>query len=369
MINPYANIDWENDLQLHSLSHIHSHSKNANQAFKSVTAIHGYGIHHLPYSNYYPSTPTDPIEGDTTNYYWSRGVAADTASYLAWKEENGISDNPATSLDKLLITGPNAEHHSVKDDNGTIISNLHIGGLGSTYESGSAPDVSPVGCQIAWKTLFANIIGGLKYSDAGGIIINHPNWTKSTGSGRILTNTDIFEMLDYDQDRVLGIEIYNYNDLDYAWDLDLFDRILSTGRRCWGTAAPDHYFPGYKEDYAPGGRNVLIVPSATDYQCMKAYRDGRFYAKLFNTALAFSSIIFNESSRLLSVEAANADTITFVTDKRRSSYSGENAAFYVPRNAVYVRVQAEGLDDMIFSQPIMLDAKKNMSGQIVLMSV
>ena len=354
MINPYGSVDWGSYQKIQSLSHAHSHSQNLNVAFNSVKAWYDDGIRHFAYSNYYPSNPTYPIGSDDL---WCRGVTADNVKYAAWKEN--ITD---------LIESPNAEHHSIQRDNGVSVSRLHINGLGSTYSSGNPPGVTPVGCNIPWKTLFDNILSNLQYSDAGGVTINHPSWTKASTSSARLTDDDVFQMLDYD-DRVLGIEIYNHSSETSegnGWDLVLFDKILSTGRRCWCFAVPDHHYPGYTPSEGSAGRNVLLVPTITEYNCLKAYRDGNFYCQLYNTAFAFTNISYANGS--LSVSVANADEITFVANGNQTTVSGNSAVFTVPLNAVYVRVQASGLGDMVFSNPIMLkDVKKksNVSRKIV----
>ena len=79
----------------------------------------------------------------------------------------------------------------------------------------------------------------------------------------------IFEMLDYDE-AVMGIEIYNnYSarrnwlenpnyvapEEDKGFSLNLWDRILRTGRRCWGFCVPDHSACG---DGDWNGRSVLL---------------------------------------------------------------------------------------------------------------
>lgn len=347
MINPYTNVNWNSAIKIQSLSHSHSHSQGANRAFESIQSWYEDGIRHFPYSNYYPSHPSYPILDDP---YWSRGVQEDYTLLREWIADNNIDD---------IIEGPNAEHHTIQDDSENTMSRLHMNGLGSFYSSGNPPDIEPVGARIPWKKVVDNVVENLQYPDAGGVTINHPTWTNQAVS-HPLTDDVVFNMLDYDS-RVLGIEIYCHPD----FDLELFDRILKTGRRCWGFCSPDHAFPGYKSDLGSAGRNVLLIPSDTpkselEHACLKAYRDGRFFGKLNgkhptisnSPGLIFTNIDFNVLTNKITVETLYADEIKCITDKGVQTVANQTAVFNIPRDAVYARVQASGLNDMIFSNPI-----------------
>ena len=354
MINPYKNVNWQTVRKIQSLSHAHSHSQEYNVAFKSIKSWYEDGIRHFPYSNYYPSHPSYPILDDP---YWSRGVAEDYDLLQNWLEENNITD---------IIEGPNAEHHTILNDAGQSMSRLHMNGLGSFFSSGNPPNIDPIGCQISWKKLIDNVVENLQFVDSGGVTINHPTWTNQA-SNPCLSDSVICNMLDYDE-RVLGIEIYNHP----TFDLDLFDRILKTGRRCWGFCSPDHAFPGYNQELGSAGRNVLLIPnnvSETDleHDYLKAYREGRFFGKLYgkhptipdDPGLKFDEISFNESNKILHVETMYSDEIVFVTDLGRQISNLQSVDFQVPFNAKYVRVQANGLGDMIFSNPIIIKQRYN----------
>lgn len=354
MINPYENVNWNNVKMVQSLSHSHSHSQSSNVAFESIRSWYEDGIRHFPYSNYYPSNPSYPISDDP---YWSRGVQEDYDLLDNWITTNGIDD---------IIEGPNAEHHTILNDFGKTMSRLHMNGLGSFFSSGNPPNVEPVGANISWKNLIKNIIQNLQFSDGGGITINHPTWTNEA-TVPPLSDKVVFDMLDYDS-RVLGIEIF----CDGVYDLALFDRILATGRRCWGFCSPDHNYPGYTSTHESAGRNMLLIPnnvSANDleHECMKAYREGRFFGKLKgkhptisnDPGLIFDNIVYNQSNGNLTISAPYADEITIVTNAAQQTVSGSAATITVPNDAIYVRVQASGLGDMVFSNPIIIKSKQN----------
>src|SRR5690606_19172982 len=119
------------------------------------------------------------------------------------------------------------------------------------------------------------------YENAGGIFVNHPHLS-------YMGNEAVRRMLDHSP-YVLGIEVYNYlADWNYGglgWARDTWHRILSTGRRCYGSAVPDHF----SSDTNPTpmrGRNRLILPasyatmtrSEREQACLEAYFRGHWYA-------------------------------------------------------------------------------------------
>ena len=165
-------------------------------------------------------------------------------------------------------------------------------------------------------------------------------------------------LLDYDPERVLGIEIYNDgcekgSDPPDGWDLENWDAILMTGRRCWGFAVPDHRpNPAYKCPF--DGRNVLLVDAPTEHACLKAYRDGSFYCQLKNGNLAFRNILITDDRQLI-VETENADRIDVIADGAvQVSVNSNSCTFDLSNVKIYCRIEAHSEDDSIFSNPIMV---------------
>lgn len=314
MINPYSNIDWENVLQVPSVSHAHDRSQT------DFDRLVDAGVRHVALSNYHPSEATYPL----SDYF---------------------------SVPEGIIGSPNAEFYNMD------IASFHANGLGCIGYSEPEPN-----SRMSWRVKLGNVLNGMQYDDAGGITLNHPHWTKATGG--VLTNKDLLTMLDWDS-RVLGIEFYNatcerYEDLGVGWDLDTWDYILSTGRRCWGFCVPDHDAQANissEPDYVWEGRNILLVSEFTEYECLKAYREGRFYGALRNTDLTFESISY--SNGVLSVVTSNADYIDFVVNGSYNRVNGISATYNVPSNAVYVRVEASNSENTIYSQAITLKQYKN----------
>lgn len=318
IINPYSGLNWNSALQITSCSHEHCEYQSV---MDRITA--NSWIQHLAISNYYPSEPCYPM---------------------------------TYTIPEGCIASPNAEHHNMKIG-GVSKPSMHLNSLGSTFQSGSPQGETPVGCGGAnCEDIIPQIFSALQYSDAGGLTINHPIWTG-------LKTKDVEYLLDFD-DRVLGMEIFNASSTfgnsqgqgadptDLQRQIEMWDDILLTGRRCWGFCVADHWGE-YSEDWQ--GRNVLLVPSLTEYNCLRAYRTGAFYGRLKNTNLVFTSITFSNYS--LSVKTQNADNIKIIIDKQVTTHNNNSVTQKIPMGATYVRVEAHNENDSIYSNPITLKTK------------
>lgn len=232
-----------------------------------------HGIRHLAISNYYPSAPWGPdtrLSDFRLRQHWpARRNGEPLPPPINWNElitwqdeldEPNRSDLPFTdgplaysSIPEGVIFSPNAEHHSFTN------SGSHICSPGSRFASGSIDPQGrkykflekgySVGFGGSWEEAFAGMIEHLVYPDGGGIVINHPTWFSK------LPEEQVHAMLDFD-DGVLGIEVYNdysgrkdwsanpnYQSPDeeaQGFSLNFWDRILATGRRCWGSCVQCH---------------------------------------------------------------------------------------------------------------------------------
>lgn len=317
MINPYSGINWGSVEKVCSVTHQHG----AYDA--TVQNLYNRGVRHAAMSNYYPSKPYYPMADFYTGTY-----------------------------DGLLMS-PNAEHHNLgglRQNGKAMTGSFHINSVGSLFESGKPLGEEPKGYGgLGWTNAFDEIIAAMQYPDAGGITINHPVWSQGT-----LDVNDIIAALDY-SDRVLGIEIYNQGCEEQngtGWALDWWDEILRTGRRCWGFCVADH---GGESSYAHpapafSGRNILLVDSFTEYDCLKAYADGRFYGKLNETDFHFAEIDCGNGT--FSVSAPGAEYINIVIDGVYTRYEGASASVAIPYNVTYVRAEAHRSDDSLFTNPV-----------------
>jgi hypothetical protein len=156
-------------------------------------------------------------------------------------------------------------------------------------------------------------------------------------------------MLDYDP-RVMGIEIYNDYSAKKDWgevvfaegraedelgcSVNLWDRVLSTGRRCWGFCVPDH---SAKTSNWPG-RCILLLDEFSDHAAMRAYRNGMFIACHYGTGVCVESL--DVSERGISVTLDSKSDIYFISAQGRTEIKGSTSASYAIREGdVYVRVE------------------------------
>lgn len=342
MINPYSGIAWQTVNFVHSLSHAHSRKKNNNGTPGTVyqsylnNAVAG-GATHIAFSNYYPSEPFCPLTD------WFENVPSG------------------------VFCSPNAEHH-----NFGFSGWVHINGLGSTLVSGQYGGLSPSGMAYdginTWQGAFAAILDDLVYDDAGGVTINHPVWS-------YLTTETVMSMLDYDKDKILGIEIYNDGEssamirdgVNVGWAVEMWDDILLTGRRCWGFAVPDH---GTERTEQWTGRNILLIDNLTSYDALKAYRDGRFYSKLYDSDLAFDTISL--TGRTAYAGSPGADSVHIIVDGVYYDFTGTMGEMDIPSDATYCRFEAwmeydwtdesgntKTVTEKIFSNPIIFKEHRN----------
>lgn len=132
--------------------------------------------------------------------------------------------------------------------------------------------------------------------------------------------------------------------------MELWDKLLSAGRKCYGFCVPDHTLDK--------GRNVLLVPEFTEHACLKAHRNGAFYGAINGSGLEFSKI--NLKKNKLEVALNKPGNIRFVTNRDQVKKDHiTQAEFVIPTDnpkkpaILYVRVEAEDeLGEKLFSQPI-----------------
>lgn len=321
VINPYANVDWESVQHIVSFSHGHSRIKNNDGTKGTVyqqyldNAVDG-GARHIAFSNYYPSEPFYPLTD--------------------WFE----------TVPSGILGCPNAEHHNFVDGWGA----LHMNGIGCTAITGKAGGLTPVGANMTAEGAIKYILSTLQYSDGGGITINHPGWSvamnAANGFPKWLANNSsqrVLELLDID-DRVLGIEIQN----SYEWVImqtgidyeehsrQLWDEILMTGKRCWGFCVPDHETESSARWL---GKNILLVDSFTEHDCLKAYRNGNFYSKIFDSGLAYNNISYNNNT--FTASAPQATEIDVIIDGEKTTVNNNMASVSIPSTATFVRAEAK----------------------------
>ena len=381
MTNPYEGVNWQSVIRIASATHMHL----VNQS--DLDNGYRWGLRHFPISNYYPSAPYDAdtrLSDFRLRQSWAAkccGKPVDPPinwnDIINWEEELeeayrtnlpfGETEPVYSAIPGDVILSHNAEHH------GFTNSNAHICSPGSSFASGTFDGLGhyrleehgfPRGYGGTWQEGFEGMLRALDYHDAGGITINHP-FSR-------LSDDEVLDMLDFDES-VLGIEIYNdkgrysarrnwFEDGDYrappesepGFSLNLWDRVLSTGRRCWGFCVPDH-------SVCKGGnwhgRNVLLVSEFTEYDCLKAYREGRFYGCLKDSGLTISD--YTVTGSLISVTTSATARIKFITEAGLArTITGPSATYQLPDmsgvpGVKFVRVEVEDdSGERLFLQPV-----------------
>lgn len=314
--NPYAGINWATYEKIVSVTH--AHAKNQEQFDPLYTG----GVRHMAISNYYASEPFYPVVNG---------------------QISGIESAETVTVPADCVPCPNAEHHNM------TVNNLHMCTVGSFFKSGTPEVINPDGSTDrsgtprsmggrSWKVLIKSAVPELQFEDGGGLTINHPAWSE-------LSMKNIFSILDYTP-YVLGIEACN---TDLEGDLQYWDAVLATGRRAWGFFVPDHKHKN-QPDGNWRGRNVLLVPEKTEEECLKAYRNGHFFGRLWNTDLSFTGITLN--GRTVTYSTNGADSITVIEDGNRTTYQGSTCTHTAAVGAVYVRAEASTAENTIYSQAI-----------------
>lgn len=361
---PYQGLDWASAHQVLTTTHIHV----SNQKKLDIFLKRGFEFFTL--SNYYPSAPYYPMSAMRVGQFRVRqehavvknGVLTPgpfewndiLAPWIDQVDEEYRKSYPFkvggpmfTDLPPGLMEAPNAEHHSFTN------TRAHINAPGSLYASGtfdarnrflSAKHGYNFGTGLPWQTAFANMLEQLLIPDGGGITINHPHW-----SG--LTDENIAEMLDFDP-RVLGIEVFNQScgRVGKAWSEEHWDRVLATGRQCFGFFVPDHA--------TTEGVNVLLVKEKTAADCLRAYRLGNWYGALKGSGLRFQKIACD--GKVLTVECdrdANIQIISKLGVVAEKQASALTFPITEPAQHVYLRAKATAVDDsgeILFSQPFMM---------------
>ena len=148
------------------------------------------------------------------------------------------------------------------------------------------------------------------YRDAGFLaMINHPTWSLQTAA-------------DYrDLHGFFAIELYNngsaVKDGYYEFNTAIWDELLRSGMRVFGTATDDNHNQkpfGDPKDDSCGGFTVIQADSLTQEAVTDALGTGRFYA---STGPLFRSIVLEDD--ILKVECSPVRKVLLTTGHRQAS--------------------------------------------------
>lgn len=307
--NPYAAIDFVNDIKIITTTHDHC----TDQATLDRLVDKGLGA--IAISNYYPSHPCYPME-----------------------DSGFFTDIPD------VIQIPNAEQHGAVN----MGTGFHFNSVGSMYATGKPRGETPVGTHDTWQRSVEDIRDLLLFPDGGGMTINHPAYSN-------ISPETICDVLDYDP-IVLGMEFFNYDTTNLADGLAIWDKVLTTGRRCYGFAVPDHAAQQENGEFTGinwCGTIVLFVHEATQRECLRAIRYGRFYAQIRHTDLAITSL--SESNGIYTITVNKSATIKAIANGQIiSTTTGTQLVVPTTDKMVYLRFEVITDDDAVYSNAIML---------------
>ena len=376
--NPYSGVNWKSVQQIHTTSHAHCAK---GPALGNWLKRKPHPMKFVTLTNYHPATPTYPYnEVNKENYQilnhkhelvrngvlvqgpfdwnkiieeWKDELPAKSKAKFPFKL-GGPKISPAV-LPPGIPEAPNAEHSHFTD------SARHICAPGSMYSSGMFDVRNEFllrkkgfvpGTGQPWRNVFRKIIDQLILPEGGGITINHPHYPISAS----WTIPELAELLDFDH-RVLGIEIFNLNSVEFAdvacgWATDIWDEILGTGRQCYAFSVPDH-------SNFRGGHNILLVENLTQEECLKAYREGRFYCAVWGQSTSFTKISYENG--IFTAEVDSPCELKIIS-KQGVILKKKNAVSITldmrsrdKQKDVFIRVEAkDSIGEQLFSQAIML---------------
>ncbi len=188
-------------------------------------------------------------------------------------------------------------------------------------------------------------------TDDGGVAIPaHPNWQPSFDHWSIDLLSEI--------EGYVGIEIYNGLVEQHPGDAratDVWDQLLSSGRRVWGYANDDAHRPWE----VAKAWNVVQVHERTRPAILDALAHGRSYA---STGVTIESIRVDDG--VIDLETTNATRIDLISDHGvvQQRIDGPAATFRVPDQLVhhgpdfsYIRVECRGAGGVqAWTQPFFL---------------
>jgi hypothetical protein len=192
----------------------------------------------------------------------------------------------------------------------------------------------------------------VEIENAGGLPqINHPNLTWSVGINDLLPLTKPYLLEIWNSfptsNNGGGVDVSGVRHLSTE---ELWDALLSRGKRVWGVASDDtheYHRPDDRESPTPGkGWIVLQAPSLTVQDVMQALREGRFYASTGISLESYSANCTSISMQLAlprewspAVEASALYTTRFIGANGRvlAEVAGRSPAYRLKGDEKYVR--------------------------------
>ncbi len=366
--NPYDGIDFQSASRVKAISHEHISRKS------QLKIAYDRGIRYFACVNYLPACPSYPLSNWSYEYedYVSPSDLTLTSltysgSIPSFVDKNGVEVNTDD-----LVQLPNAEHLFYSNTSGS-----HFNVLGSLF------------CESAHggrnKGEWSDEALGMKKKDW---YSHHPKWDiKDINPQYLNPSNQLFpgkvfgtinhtsnekavrSLLNECPDVFKAIEIVNQGstESDCKKFRKLWDKLLSEGKRIWGTSAIDWQSLGPDGNPRLGACNVLLINDYDSHTLLEkselgldAYISGCFIpAGLADNEVV--DFVVTSTSVKLQVTGHPSQMIV-VTNRGKTEYSGTNEVEYTyGRKDTYVRFEVwyrdeEGtLKDYLFTNPIFIE--------------
>lgn len=235
---------------------------------------------------------------------------------------------------------------------------VHVNGLGTHELIAPPPPMSWEDEALSETTPTERVRWAARLVDAqGGVAsVNHPTTWGALGLPELLEAGDLplLEVANMHPSSLAA----NHGDADHPGTEAVWDGLLAAGRRVWGVASDDaHHFKEWGSEYANPGRGwVMVEAAAPDMdQCVRALREGRFYAstglELADYEATSSEIVVQLATGTAQVELVGARGQ--VLDATQSATARFALKSFV---SPYVRLRARDRQGaMLWTQPFFRD--------------
>lgn len=363
--NPYGEIDFSSASRVKAISHEHIYTE------KQLKIAYDRGIRYFACVTYFPACPSYPLSGwsfDYEDYVSPTNLTLATFNYSGSIKSFIDKDGNIIETDSLVQL-PNAEHAFYAETG-----SHHFNVLGSLF--GECTNGTRTGGE--WSEAALGIKKANWYAE-------HPKWSindinnqyldksKQLFPGKVfgtINHTDnekyTKKLLDTCPDVFKAIEIVNQA-ISMERDIRcraLWDKLLTEGRRVWGTAVVD-----WQKDSGLGACNVLLINDYEEQSLLKkaemgldAYLSGSFIP----AGLANNDVInLSCDQESIHIQVTGTPTeIVAVTNLDKYSFPGvDRVDFKVKKGMSYVRFDIwyyddEGnLKDFLFTNPIFIECQ------------
>ena len=369
--NPYAEIDFQRASRVKAISHEHINNKD------QLATAYNRGIRYFACVNYFPACPSYPLSNWSYEY---QDYVSPTDRRLETFTTSGsivsfVDHEGRIVYTDSLVQLPNAEHAFYSNT-----SNLHFNVLGSTF--GECTNGTRKTGEWSEESL------GMKKNKWYSL---HPKWdikdinpqyldpSHQLYSGKVFGTINhtynekaVRKLLDECPDVFKAIEIVNQGSSESDCELfrNLWDRLLSEGKRIWGTSVIDWQSLGPEGKPRLGACNVLLVNEYEKYSNQRkselgldAYISGAF----FPAGLAKYDVLdFRVDSDTFQIEVSGEPSeIVIVTNRGKTVLQEKNSITYQVEDDKITFVRFEfwykdsrgEIKDFLFTNPVFVEYK------------